>query len=145
VVDFRVVLYDGAYHDVDSSELAFKVAGSLAFKKAMETARPALLEPVMAVEVDAPEEFAGDVIGDLNARRGRIEGMLPGQGAEHIRAQVPLAEMLSYQSDLTAKTQGRGSFHMQFSHYDLVPAAQADKIIVKARAERGHAATEGEE
>ncbi|HXE30548.1 MAG TPA: elongation factor G, partial [Terriglobales bacterium] len=112
VVDFRVVLYDGSYHDVDSSEMAFKVAGSLAFKKAMETARPVLLEPVMEVEVDSPEEFAGDLIGDLNARRGRIAGMEPRNGGECIRAQVPLAEMLSYQSDLTAKTQGRGSFHM---------------------------------
>ncbi|MGN6593862.1 MAG: elongation factor G [Terriglobales bacterium] len=143
VVDFRVVLYDGSYHDVDSSEMAFKVAGSLAFKKAMETARPALLEPIMAVEVESPEEFAGDLIGDLNARRGRIEGMLPNNGGESIRAHVPLAEMLTYQSDLTAKTQGRGNFHMHFSHYDLVPAAQAEKIVAKARAERGH--TEEEE
>ncbi|HVB40814.1 MAG TPA: elongation factor G [Terriglobales bacterium] len=161
VVDFRVVLYDGAYHDVDSSELAFKVAGSLAFKKAMEQARPVLIEPIMEVAVESPAEFTGDLIGDLNARRGRIEGLVPRSGAadlaprsgaggtateaaprpssELIRAQVPLAEMLSYQSDLTAKTQGRGSFHMRFSHYDLVPAAQADKIVAKARAEHGHA------
>ncbi|HUX68679.1 MAG TPA: elongation factor G [Terriglobales bacterium] len=144
VVDFRVILYDGSYHDVDSSEMAFKVAGSLAFKKAMETARPVLLEPVMAVEVDSPEEFAGDVIGDLNARRGRIEGMLPQNGGESIRAQVPLSEMLTYQSDLTSKTQGRGSFHMHFSHYDLVPALQADKIIAKSRAERAHLPAEEE-
>ncbi|TAN20905.1 MAG: elongation factor G [Acidobacteria bacterium] len=143
VVDFRVVLYDGSYHEVDSSEMAFKLAGSLAFKKAMETARPVLLEPIMMVEVESPEEYAGDLIGDLNARRGRIEGMQPRNGSEFIRAQVPLAEMLTYQSDLTSKTQGRGAFHMAFSRYDLVPALQAEKIITKARAERGH--TEEEE
>ncbi|HEY7855688.1 MAG TPA: elongation factor G, partial [Terriglobales bacterium] len=142
VVDFRAILYDGSYHDVDSSEMAFKIAGSLAFKKAMEAARPALLEPIMAVEVEAPEEFAGDLIGDLNARRGRIEGMVPRNGSEYIKAHVPLSEMLAYQSDLTAKTQGRGSFHMHFSHYDLVPAVQAEKIIAKARAERGAVAEE---
>lgn len=144
VVDFRVVLYDGSYHDVDSSEMAFKIAGSLAFKKAMETARPALLEPIMDVEVESPEEFAGDLIGDLNSRRGRIAGMLPRNGSELIRAQVPLAEMLTYQSELTSKTQGRGSFHMHFSHYDLVPAMQAEKIVAKARAERGHVPAEEE-
>jgi len=144
VVDFRVVLYDGSYHDVDSSEMAFKVAGSLAFKKGMEQARPVLLEPVMAVEVESPEEFTGDLVGDLNARRGRIEGMLPQNGSEFIRAHVPLSEMLTYQSDLTSKTQGRGTFHMHFSHYDLVPALQADKIIAKARAERAHLPPEEE-
>jgi elongation factor G len=96
----------------------------------------------MAVEVEAPEEFAGDLIGDLNARRGRIEGMVPRNGSEYIKAHVPLSEMLAYQSDLTAKTQGRGSFHMHFSHYDLVPAVQAEKIIAKARAERGAVAEE---
>ncbi|MGH9416913.1 MAG: elongation factor G [Terriglobales bacterium] len=145
VVDFRVVLYDGSYHEVDSSEMAFKVAGSLAFRKGMEQAKPALLEPIMAVEVESPEEFAGDLIGDLNSRRGRIEGMLPQHGGESIRAQVPLAEMLTYQSDLTSKTQGRGAFHMHFSHYDFVPQQQAEKIIAKARAERGEQASEEEE
>jgi elongation factor G len=144
VVDFRVVLYDGSYHDVDSSEMAFKVAGSLAFKKGMEQARPVLLEPIMEVEVESPAEYTGDLIGDLNARRGRIEGMMPRNGGEFIRAQVPLAEMLTYQSDLTAKTQGRGSFHMHFSHYDLVPAHQAEKIVAKAHAERGQAGEEEE-
>lgn len=144
VVDFRVVLYDGSYHDVDSSELAFKVAGSMAFKKAMEQARAVLLEPIMEVEVESPEEFAGDIIGDLNGRRGRIAGMEPRAGEEIIRAQVPLAEMLSYQSDLTSKTQGRGSFHMNFSHYDLVPAHIAEKIVARAQAERGHAVAEEE-
>ncbi|MGH9394318.1 MAG: elongation factor G, partial [Terriglobales bacterium] len=144
VVDFRVVLYDGSYHDVDSSEMAFKIAGSLAFKKGMEQARAVLLEPIMEVEVESPDEFTGDLIGDLNARRGRIEGMMPRNGSEFIRAQVPLAEMLAYQSDLTSKTQGRGSFHMHFSHYDLVPSLQAEKIVAKFRAERGHAPSEEE-
>lgn len=137
VVDFRVTLLDGSYHEVDSSEMAFKIAGSLAFKHAMEQARPVLLEPIMEVEVQAPQDFAGDLIGDLNGRRGRIEGMDSREGMQLVRAQVPLAEMLNYQSDLTAKTQGRGQFHMNFSHYDLVPPQQAEKIIAKARAEHG--------
>lgn len=98
----------------------------------------------MEVEVESPEEFAGDIIGDLNGRRGRIAGMEPRAGEEIIRAQVPLAEMLSYQSDLTSKTQGRGSFHMNFSHYDLVPAHIAEKIVARAQAERGHAVAEEE-
>ena len=142
VVDFRVTLYDGSYHEVDSSEMAFKIAGSLAFKHAMEQAHPVLLEPVMEVEVQAPQDFAGDLIGDLNARRGRIEGMDTRDGNQIVRAQVPLAEMLNYQSDLTAKTQGRGQFHMEFSHYDLVPQQQAEKVIAKARAEQGGAHAE---
>ncbi len=137
VVDFRVVLYDGSYHEVDSSELAFKVAGSLAFKKAMEQAHPVLLEPIMEVEIQAPQEFAGDLIGDLNGRRGRIEGLDTRGHEQIIRAQVPMAEMLSYQSDLTSKTQGRGLFHMSFARYDLVPAPQAERIVAKAKAERG--------
>ncbi|MGH9535626.1 MAG: elongation factor G [Terriglobales bacterium] len=137
VVDFRVTLYDGSYHDVDSSEMAFKIAGSLAFKHAMEQAHPVLLEPIMEVEVQAPLDFAGDLIGDLNGRRGRIEGMDSRDGNQLVRAQVPLAEMLNYQSDLTAKTQGRGQFHMTFSHYDLVPPPQAEKVIAKVRAEHG--------
>lgn len=140
VVDFRVTLYDGSYHEVDSSEMAFKIAGSLAFKHAMEQAHPVLLEPIMEVEVQAPQDFAGDLIGDLNGRRGRIEGMDTQEGMQLVRAQVPLAEMLNYQSDLTAKTQGRGQFHMEFSHYDLVPPPQAEKVIAKARAERGQEA-----
>jgi len=137
VVDFRVVLYDGSYHEVDSSEMAFKIAGSLAFKAAMEKARPALLEPVMSVDIEAPQEYTGDLIGDLNGRRGRIIGMDEKGGTAILHAQVPMAEMLTYQSDLTARTQGRGSFHMEMSHYDLVPAAMADRIIAHVRAERG--------
>ncbi len=142
VVDFRVVLYDGSYHEVDSSELAFKVAGSLAFKKAMEQARPVLLEPIMEVEINAPQEFAGDLMGDLNSRRGRIEGMEVRGPQQIVRAQVPMAEMLSYQSDLTSMTQGRGSFQMNFSHYDVVPQLNAEKIITQAKAERGQAVEE---
>ena len=121
-------MYDGSYHDVDSSELAFKLAARKAFRNAMATAKPALLEPIMNVEVQAPVEFAGDLMGDLNGRRGRIAGMDTQGGTQIIRAQVPMAEMLSYQSDLTSITQGRASFSMEFDHYDYVPQLQADKI-----------------
>ncbi|HEY2379775.1 MAG TPA: elongation factor G [Terriglobia bacterium] len=133
-VDFRVVLYDGSYHDVDSSEMAFKIAGSLAFKKGIREARPILLEPVMNVEVHGPEEFAGDLMGDLNSRRGRVQGMEVRGHTTVIKAQVPLAEMLSYASDLTSKTGARGSYSMEFSHYDEVPAHLADKVIANAKA-----------
>jgi elongation factor G len=129
VVDFKVTLFDGSYHDVDSSELAFKIAGSLAFKKAMEQAKPVLLEPIMNIEVLAPEEFAGDLMGDLNSRRGRIQGMDAKGHTQIIRAQVPMAEMLNYAPVLTSMTSGRGSYHMEFSHYDTVPAHIAAKII----------------
>jgi elongation factor G len=134
MVDFKVELYDGSYHDVDSSELAFKLAARKAFKAAMQEARPALLEPIMNVEIQAPVEYAGDLMGDLNGRRGRISGMDTKGGTQIIRAIVPMAEMLSYQNDLTAMTQGRASFSMQFDHYDFVPALQADKIIAAAKA-----------
>jgi elongation factor G len=133
-VDFRVVLYDGSYHDVDSSEMAFKIAGSLAFKKGIKEARPILLEPVMNVEVQGPEEFAGDLMGDLNSRRGRVQGMEVRGHTTIIKAQVPLAEMLSYASDLTSKTGARGSYTMEFSHYDEVPGHLADKVIANAKA-----------
>jgi elongation factor G len=133
-VDFRVILYDGSYHDVDSSEMAFKIAGSLAFKKGIREAKPILLEPVMNVEVVAPEEFAGDLMGDLNSRRGRVQGMDVRGRNTVIKAQVPLAEMLSYASDLTSKTGARGSYTMEFDHYDEVPAHLADKIIANAKA-----------
>ena len=132
VVDFKVVLYDGSYHDVDSSELAFKLAGSKAFKLAMAKARPALLEPIMRVEVVAPMEFAGDLMGDLNSRRGRIQGMDIKGATQVIRADVPMAEMLTYANDLTSMTQGRGSFSMQQDHYDFVPAPLAEKVITDA-------------
>jgi len=142
-VDFRVILYDGSYHDVDSSEMAFKIAGSLAFKKGIREAKPILLEPVMNVEVVAPEEFAGDLMGDLNSRRGRVQGMEVRGRSTIIKAQVPLAEMLSYASDLTSKTGARGSYTMEFNHYDEVPAHLADKVIANAKA--GGAGADDEE
>jgi elongation factor G len=134
VVDFKVTLYDGSYHDVDSSEMSFKLAGRKAFKAAMAVAKPALLEPIMKVEVQAPVEYAGDLMGDMNGRRGRILGMDTKGGTQIIRAQVPMAEMLSYQNDLISMTQGRASFTMEFDHYDFVPAMQAEKIIAAAKA-----------
>jgi elongation factor G len=134
VVDFRVTLYDGSYHDVDSSELSFKLAGRKAFKAAMEQAKPALLEPIMNVEIQAPVEYAGDLMGDLNQRRGRISGMDTRIGTQIVRAQVPMAEMLNYQNDLISMTQGRASFTMEFSHYDFIPQQQAEKVIAAAKA-----------
>ncbi len=133
VVDFRVTLYDGSYHDVDSNELSFKMAGRLAFRKCMEQAKPALLEPVMRVEIEAPEEFAGTLMGDLNQRRGRVQGMESRGSTTVVRAEVPMAEMLSYGSSLTAMTQGRGSFHMEMDHYDVVPQPIAEKILANAK------------
>jgi elongation factor G len=135
-VDFKVILFDGSYHDVDSSDMAFKIAGSLAFKKAVEAADPVLLEPIMNVEVYAPEEYAGDIIGDLNARRGRVQGMDVKGGTQVVKAQVPMSEMLSYAPSLTSMTGGRASYHMQFSHYDEVPAHLAAKIIDAAKKEK---------
>jgi elongation factor G len=134
MVDFKVTVYDGSYHDVDSSELAFKLAARKAFKAAMQHAKPALLEPIMNVEIQAPVEYAGDLMGDLNSRRGRIAGMETRGSSQFIRAQVPMAEMLNYQNDLTAMTQGRASFTMEFDHYDFVPQLQSDKIIAAAKA-----------
>jgi elongation factor G len=134
VTDFRVTVYDGSYHDVDSSEMAFKLAGRKAFRAAMEQAKPTLLEPVMKVEVETPTDFAGDLMSDFNGRRGRISGMDVKGAAQTIHALVPMSEMLNYQNDLISKTQGRASFHMEFDHYDYVPAAQADKIITAAKA-----------
>jgi elongation factor G len=136
MVDFRVTVFDGAYHDVDSNELSFKLAGSLAFKDAMSRARPTILEPIMNVEVYAPSDFAGDLMGDLNSRRGRIGGMDTRGATTIIKAQVPMAEMLSYEQHLTSATGGRGSYHMEYSHYDEVPAHLQSKIIAAAKAER---------
>ncbi|HTB11327.1 MAG TPA: elongation factor G [Bryobacteraceae bacterium] len=136
VVDFRVVVYDGSYHDVDSSEMSFKLAARKAFRAGMEAAKPSLLEPVMNVEVQAPVEFAGDLMGDMNGRRGRISGMDTKGGTQIIKAQVPMAEMLDYLNVLTSMTQGRGSFSMEFDHYDFVPGLQAEKIIAAAKAAR---------
>jgi elongation factor G len=134
MVDFRVILYDGSYHDVDSSELSFKLAARKAFKNAMQEAKPALLEPIMNVEIHAPVEYAGDLMGDLNGRRGRVAGMDTKGSTQIIRAKVPMAEMLNYQNDLTSMTQGRATFGMEFDHYDFVPAQQAEKIIAAAKA-----------
>jgi len=136
VVDFKVTLYDGSYHNVDSSDMAFKVAGSLAFKKAMEQAKPVLLEPIMDVEIYSPEESAGDLMGDLNGRRGRIQGMDVKGTTQVIRAQVPMAEMLNYAPILTSMTGGRGSFHMEQSHYDVVPAQLTERIITDVQREK---------
>lgn len=136
MVDFRVTVFDGSYHDVDSNELSFKMAGSLAFKDAMSRARPTILEPVMTVEVYAPSDFAGDLMGDLNGRRGRIAGMDTRGSMTIIKAQVPMAEMLTYEQHLTSATGGRGSYHMEYSHYDEVPSHLQTKIIAAAKAER---------
>jgi elongation factor G len=144
VVDFRAVLHDGKYHDVDSSDMAFKIAGSLAFKEAMKTAKPGLLEPIMLVEVYAPDQYSGDVMGDLSSRRGRISGSEARGHNVVVKAQVPFAEMLSYANELTSMTQGRASYHMEFSHYDYVPNEIAEKVIAHAKAARG-AVTEEEE
>jgi elongation factor G len=143
-VDFRVTVYDGAYHDVDSNELSFKLAGRLAFRDAMSRARPTLLEPIMRVEVSTPSDHAGDLMGDLNARRGRIAGMEARGSTTLIRAAVPMAEMLTYEQTLTSHTGGRGAYHMEFSHYDEVPGHLQSKIISAART-NGAAAREEEE
>jgi len=136
VVDFKVTLYDGSYHSVDSSEMAFKIAGSLAFKKAMEQANPVLLEPVMNVEIYAPQEYAGALTGDLTSRRGRLQGMDMKRDTQIIKAQVPMAEMVSYAPVLTSVTGGRGTFHMEFSHYNEVPTHIVQKIIEEAQKEQ---------
>jgi elongation factor G len=132
MVDFRAVLYDGSYHDVDSNELSFRLAGRLAFRNCMEQSKPVLLEPVMRVEIEAPEGFTGVLMGDLTGRRGRVQGMGSGRGTTVIRAEVPMAEMLSYGATLTSLTQGLGSFHMEMSRYDVVPTAAAEKVIASA-------------
>ncbi len=129
VIDVSVTVYDGSYHDVDSSEMAFRIAGSMAFKAGLQKADPILLEPVMKVEVTVPEEYMGDVMGDLNSRRGRIEGMEAANRVQVIRAKVPLAEMFGYATDLRSRTQGRGVFSMEFSHYEPVPKSIAEQII----------------
>ena len=129
VINFKVKLYDGSYHDVDSSEMAFKIAGSMAFKNAMTKADPAILEPVMKVEVVVPEEYMGDVMGDINSRRGRIEGMEAIAGAQNIKALVPLSEMFGYATVLRSRTQGRGTYSMEFSQYEEVPKSIQEEII----------------
>jgi elongation factor G len=131
--DLKVTLYDGSYHDVDSSEMAFKVAGSLAIKEAVRKAKPVLLEPIMSVEVVVPEQYMGDVIGDLNSRRGRIEGMQLRGTTQIIKAMVPLSEMFGYATELRSRTQGRGSFTMHFGRYEEVPASLAEEIVSKVQ------------
>jgi len=142
VVDFRVTLYDGSYHDVDSNELSFKTAGWLAFKDGMSRAKPTLLEPIMNVTIQAPNDNAGDLMGDLNGRRGRISGMEARGTSTVIKAQVPMSEMLTYEQHLTSVTGGRGSYHMEYSHYDEVPNHLQTKIIATAKAERGQTVEE---
>jgi elongation factor G len=135
LVDVRAVLTYGSYHDVDSSEMAFKIAGSMALKKAARQARPALLEPIMAVEVVTPEDYMGDVIGDLSSRRGKVEGMEQRGSAQVVRAQVPLAEMFGYATDLRSRTQGRATYTMQFDSYQQVPESIGQEIIARVRGE----------
>ncbi len=135
LVDIKATLYDGSYHDVDSSEMAFKIAASIALKEAKKHCNPVLLEPIMKVEVDIPEEYLGDIMGDINSRRGRIEGMDDRSGAKVIRAFVPLAEMFGYATTLRSRTQGRGNYSMYFDHYEEVPKNIADDIIKKASGE----------
>lgn len=136
VTNLKATLYDGSYHSVDSSEMAFKLAARLAFRKGVEMAKPVLLEPIMNVEIEVPEAYMGDIIGDLNSKRGRVMGMEPAGKKQVIKAQVPQGEMARYTIDLKSMTQGRGKFRMEFSHYEEVPAQNAEKIIEKARQER---------
>jgi elongation factor G len=135
VVDVRATLVYGSYHDVDSSEMAFKIAGSICFKKAARAAQPILLEPIMAVEVVTPDEYMGDVIGDLNSRRGHLEGMDQRGNSQVIRAQVPLAEMFGYATDLRSRTQGRATYTMQFHSYQEVPESVSREIVARVRGE----------
>ncbi len=136
VTNIKATLYDGSYHTVDSSEMAFKMAARIAFKKGMESAKPVLLEPIVNVEIEIPEAYMGDIIGDLNSKRGRVMGMEPAGKKQIVKAQVPLAEMARYTIDLKSMTQGRGKFTMEVDHYEEVPGQDAEKIIAKARQER---------
>ncbi len=133
MMDLNVEAIDGSFHDVDSNEVAFRIAGSMAIREGAPRAGPVLLEPIMSIEVVTPEEFMGDVIGDLNARRGKILGMEPKSGAQHIQGQVPLATMFGYATDLRSRTQGRATYTMQFSHYAAVPKPVADEIVARIR------------
>ena len=134
MIDVKVTLYDGSYHEVDSSEMAFKIAGSMAIKEGCKKAKPCILEPMMKVEIEVPEENTGDIIGDISSRRGRVEGMeiIEGTGIQKIRATVPLAEMFGYATDIRSKTQGRGTFSMEFNKYEQVPANIEKEIIEKS-------------
>jgi elongation factor G len=136
VVDFKAVLYDGSFHTVDSSEMAFKIAGSMAFKKAMEISKPVLLEPIMKMKITVPEDNMGDVIGDLNSRRGKVVGVEPKANSQIIRAVVPMAEVLSYANDLRSMTSDRGLFTTEFSHYEELPSHLAQKVVNEAAANK---------
>jgi elongation factor G len=131
MIDVKVTMIDGSYHDVDSSEMAFKIAGSMAFKDAVKKCNPVLLEPMMKVEVEIPEDFLGSIIGDLSSRRGQVEGQSVDDGTSKVQAKVPLAEMFGYATQLRSMTQGRGIFSMEFSHYEEVPRNVAEAIISK--------------
>ncbi|MGH9597146.1 MAG: elongation factor G, partial [Edaphobacter sp.] len=137
MVDVKVSLYDGSYHDVDSNEMAFKIAGSMAFKEAARKAKPVLLEPVMAVEVTVPEEYMGTIIGDLNSRRGRIEGMEMVGNTQAIRATVPLSTMFGYATHMRSSTQGRANYSMQFKQYEEAPRSVSEEIIAKVQGKDG--------
>ena len=136
VIDFRATVYDGSYHDVDSSDMAFKIAASMGFKKGMEQSQPILLEPIMKAEVIVPEEFVGDIMGDMNSKRGKIIGVEAKGKNQMVKAVVPMAEMLRYAPDLRSMTGGRGTFTMEFSHYEEVPAHIAQKVIEQAKRRR---------
>jgi elongation factor G len=137
IVDVKITLVEGSYHEVDSSEMAFKIAGSMGFKEALRKSGPVLLEPMMAVEVVTPEDFMGDVMGDLSSRRGHIEGMEPRGNAQVIRAKVPLSQMFGYATDLRSSTQGRAAYTMQFKAYEQVPRSIADEIVSKSGVSQG--------
>ncbi|GAH60312.1 unnamed protein product, partial [marine sediment metagenome] len=136
VIDIKTRVYDGSFHPVDSSEICFKIAGAGALKKGLAEGQPILLEPIMNIEVAIPEDYTGDIIGDLNTKRARVQGMNPGGGVNVIEAQVPQAEILRYSIDLKSITQGRGSYKASFSHYEEVPAHVAEKIIASRQAEK---------
>ena len=135
MVDVRATLTDGSFHDVDSSEMAFKIAGSMAFKEASRKAKPVLLEPIMAVEVVTPEDYLGDVMGDLSSRRGRLGGSTQRGNSQVIEAQVPLSEMFGYATDLRSRTQGRATYTMQFDSYQQMPASVQEEIVARVRGE----------
>jgi elongation factor G len=136
VQDIRVTLYDGQHHAVDSSEMAFKIAGMMGFKNAMAEARPTLLEPIVKMEVSVPDECVGDVIGDMNSRRGKVLGMDPSGSSQVVNAQVPMSEVLKYAPELRSMTSDRGMFTLEFSHYEEIPAPMAKKIVAELQTER---------
>jgi elongation factor G len=133
MVDLRATLYDGSFHEVDSSDMAFRIAGSMGFKNAVAQSKPVILEPIMTLEIEVPEECTGDVIGDLNSRRGKVLGMEPKSQSQVIKAHVPMSEVLRYASDLRSMTSGRGAFHMDFYRYEELPQHLAEKVIKEAR------------